>query len=344
LIEKFARDQEKLKLDSKLPDSFNPNNPALQELIKDFVAKQPPEKAPTPEQVQRLEQAMRKLTDKQPELPVENASDFPVPAGLTPSGAPAAAPAPDEIKDWLEGFMERAQESQMGDWLRESPAWRRGLEDLQASIANQRDTGNRWGLDGVIDKLRLPERWPQMSDSALARLRDLPTPKLPQWAPSPPRFSPPNFSAPKLSAPRLPDLSAASIGTILTWLLCLILFALLGWQATRWLGKQSAKALGARPLPGAWPVPPDLVTTRAELIQAFDYLAILKLGMQAKPWNHRAVAKGISAQIEAQSQPAEQLADLYEQARYTQGDERLTEWEREQARDALLRLAGMVPA
>src|SRR5262249_35689336 len=41
---------------------------------------------------------------------------------------------------------------------------------------------------------------------------------------------------------------------------------------------------------GPWPVAPDGVESRRQLIRAFDYLAQLRLGPNAKAWHHRAVA------------------------------------------------------
>jgi hypothetical protein len=90
---------------------------------------------------------------------------------------------------------------------------------------------------------------------------------------------------------------------------------------------------------GPWPVRPEDVSTRTELIRAFDYLALLRLGPAARSWHHRAVARQWAALSEASQAPAETLAGLYETARYTDGPEALTDAERERARQALLTLA-----
>ena len=68
---------------------------------------------------------------------------------------------------------------------------------------------------------------------------------------------------------------------------------------------------------GAWPA------TRAELVQAFDYLALWTLGLAVKSWNHRAVAARWREKSAVCAATAAALASLYEQARYTDGAETL---------------------
>ena len=84
---------------------------------------------------------------------------------------------------------------------------------------------------------------------------------------------------------------------------------------------------------------PEQVTTRTELVQAFDYLALLTLGVEVKSWNHQAVARRWCEKLPACAPLAQALASLYEQARYTDGVEALPPPQRDQARQSLLRLA-----
>jgi hypothetical protein len=70
---------------------------------------------------------------------------------------------------------------------------------------------------------------------------------------------------------------------------------------------------------GPWPVDPTHVRTPAELIQAFEYLSLLRLGPDARSWNHRAIAAHLGARSSEDQRwrlAAEELASLYERARY----------------------------
>jgi hypothetical protein len=123
------------------------------------------------------------------------------------------------------------------------------------------------------------------------------------------------------------------------WLFILIVLALLaaGWY---WLRRQrSAKAAVAPAYLGPWPVQPDAVSNRAELVRAFDYLALLSLGLDVRTWNHLAIARQWTAKAPACTEASHALALLYEQARYTDGGDALTEPQRDAARRSLLMLA-----
>jgi hypothetical protein len=78
-------------------------------------------------------------------------------------------------------------------------------------------------------------------------------------------------------------------------------------------------------------------------VLAFDYLALLKLGPQARSWNHRAVARQWSDRCAACAPDALRLADLYERARYTAGTDALPADERDAARRALGSLVEALP-
>jgi hypothetical protein len=86
-------------------------------------------------------------------------------------------------------------------------------------------------------------------------------------------------------------------------------------------------------------VRPEAVASRADLIRAFDYLALITLGLGVTSWNHHAVAQAWSTQSPAVAATAHALARLYEQARYTGGAEALTESERALACRSLLHIA-----
>jgi hypothetical protein len=121
---------------------------------------------------------------------------------------------------------------------------------------------------------------------------------------------------------------------MLSFLVCL----LLGWRLLRW-GKRSAPTTDARPDLGPWPIRPEAVATRADLVRAFDYLALWTLGLAVASWNHHAVARRWREKSPGCAQTAQALALLYEQARYTAGADALSESERALARRSLLQIA-----
>ncbi len=123
-----------------------------------------------------------------------------------------------------------------------------------------------------------------------------------------------------------------------TWLLFALLFVLVAWQMFRWHRRAVARD-DDRAVLGPWPIRPEAVSTRAELVQAFDYLALRTLGLRVKCWNHQAVAQRWSERVPMCASSAASLALLYEQARYTEGAEQLSEPQRESARRSFHQLA-----
>src|SRR5262249_26192850 len=95
---------------------------------------------------------------------------------------------------------------------------------------------------------------------------------------------------------------------------------------------------------GPWPVLPQAVHTREELVRAFEHLALLCLGPTARHWNHREIAERLSAES-ADPQTirpiAGNLADAYEWPRYAPADEPLPEDNILLARRDLCFLAGV---
>ena len=76
--------------------------------------------------------------------------------------------------------MKRAEESKVGDWLRDSPAWKRAFQDLRASLENP--NAARWKLGDWQSKLLAPDgkAW-KLGAQTLERLKNLPRPDLEQW-------------------------------------------------------------------------------------------------------------------------------------------------------------------
>ncbi len=95
---------------------------------------------------------------------------------------------------------------------------------------------------------------------------------------------------------------------------------------------------------GGWPTSPNGISTRADLVAAFEYLALSQLGISASTCHHRALAERLGEQDgdrRARRLAAETLAWLYEKARYAPAAETLSQDEWTDARLALCLLAGV---
>jgi hypothetical protein len=98
---------------------------------------------------------------------------------------------------------------------------------------------------------------------------------------------------------------------------------------------------------GPWPVVPSEVRTREDVVKAFEYLALLRLGKKAGAANHLDIARQLGSAEDAPAQKRElarELAYLYEQARYAPPEENLSTDEVETARRDLGLLAGVSAA
>jgi len=185
-----------------------------------------------------------------------------------------------------------------------------------------------------LDRL-LPEHglsWPRSLSGESWRWRFPETgPRLPVAAPNLPRTGVPDWG-------RLDGWRALWMLVILTAL------GLILWKTVRHAPLRGVSASDSWKL-GPWPVQPTAVQTREQLIQAFEYLSLLHLGPAARHWHHWTIARGLgqSAGNPAidRRRAAEQLAFLYEQARYAPAAEPLPETALATARRDLCLLAGV---
>lgn len=131
----------------------------------------------------------------------------------------------------------------------------------------------------------------------------------------------------------------------LLWVLVGLGFALALWRTLAWRWGRRAEDRAAGWRLGPWPVRPGDVASRADLVRAFDYLALLRLGRVARAWNHREIAArlGDDARSAERRDAADRLALLYEQARYAPPSDPLPDAALAAARRHLCLLAG-VPA
>jgi hypothetical protein len=152
-----------------------------------------------------------------------------------------------------------------------------------------------------------------------------------------------------VSTPRLPG---ASTGDGESWggmiaLVSLGVLLVLLWKMGSLARFRTALGAGDAWRLGPWPVAPAAVATRSDLVRAFEYLALLRLGPDAGTHHHRELAERLARQGHdepARRQAAEQLAWLYEQARYAPANESLSADEYIEARHALCFLAGVTAA
>jgi hypothetical protein len=91
---------------------------------------------------------------------------------------------------------------------------------------------------------------------------------------------------------------------------------------------------------GPWPVDPHRLSTRQDVVAAFEHLSVLICGPVARTWTHTTIAAALSELAMAEPERAMMLARLYELARYTPVEEPLTTAELAEARRLVCRLAG----
>jgi hypothetical protein len=259
---------------------------------------------------------------------------------------------------WLLKAADRFKELEPS--VRNSPALQKAIRELSRKVDG---ADERWkeldkGANAIADK------WARLSQALpLNRLlpaegfswprsltpRSWPNLPLPQTAPGfgrqPPSTGPP---------PGLPQVTERD-GWRAFWMFVLLAaLALVVWRVLA--RSRAVDLLGGADVwkLGPWPVQPAAVQTREELIRAFEYLSVLQLGPAARSWHHWAIASGLGRFSgkavsttrwgdgwERRRQAAEQLATLYERARYAPPEEPLPEAALATARQDLCLLAGV---
>jgi hypothetical protein len=285
--------------------------------------------------------------------------------------APPAAPeeADDDFTETLRGWLDRMKNWKgVGDVIEDSPAIQSAIEDFTLSLMNdsggpQLDTD--W-LDGAGHLADYAEKGWSAFGSSLADLGNIKFDPLPSIR-LPSLGSMPAFHVPSLGGAPAPGGGSLSFLRYLVWVVMLGAFALIIWQLwTRYATSAHAERAAAGWRLGAWPVDPAKVANGRELIAAFEYLSLLKLGQAAETWNHRDIAvnlAGAEAGSEMGTDPlnsggpspfptpladrrtaADRLAGLYEQARYAPDHGPLPPQALAEARRDLCYLAGVSAA
>lgn len=180
-------------------------------------------------------------------------------------------------------------------------------------------------LERVASTMRLPPLR-QLSLPPPPRWR-LPVVRLPSFGPSSPGSGGMQFSG----SPAQPSRAFTTVAVVVA------VAGVLWILRQRYRRAKLAGPLGAS---AAWTlVPPESIASKDDLIQAFEYVSLLRLGLDARSRHHRALAADLG-DTEPQRSAARQLADFYEQARYAPVQEPLPEGAFLQARSALSLLSG----
>jgi hypothetical protein len=207
-----------------------------------------------------------------------------------------------DIVDWASRF----PKDRLAAPLRDSPAMKKLMEELAGAAA-----GNRPGAVGLdVQLARWQQRWESLKewlpndipdlDLSTLRAPDVHLPSIDLGGSGPARSAAPFLGT---IADLLPVLYVA-IGV-------LIVIGVLRMLRTM---RPSVSSVGATL--GPWPVSPDHIGSRGQLISAFDYLAQLRCGPNAKAWHHRAIAERLPRE-HADKVAARELSALYEWARYS---------------------------
>jgi hypothetical protein len=312
------------KLLPSLPDKTNWER--MQELMKKIPAEL------SPEQKQKLKQQLDKALTKLSSPPKVSGSTFP------PRKAKAADPPQENLETrfsrWAVDLMENAKNTTLGDMLRESSAWQEGIKDFERFLSGQASSGNfpdpgKWNLPFPKDlNIDLEQSW--------AKIKNLSLPQLPSVKIPMPDLSIGN----PLSGLTLPSFSSGSVAMsqALVWVLVVLGLVLVVWQMVRRVGRTGLPIIAWRL--GPWPVDPARISSRAELIVAFEHLALLCVGPQARTWNHCAIGEELGKDQERRL-AASELAALYEWARYAPEPDGLSDQTLAKARRDLCFLAGV---
>jgi hypothetical protein len=359
-------------------EKFNFDNPLLPPNLRDMLKGMKPEDLKEKLNPETLDQIKEKLQQQQPDpqegiKPPPQSNETPppekneeassavgpagpnIPPGMERPGRSDAKDADTTANSRLGRFLERIAQK-VEPKFRDSQAGRRFMRSLGEHMGEK---DPRWaelsrGASAIADRwstfsrsLHLEQAVPEHPPEWLARL-------VPQSWPSL------NLGAhlPTVAPPPMPNMSSVDgprQGGGISWLLGMAGIAgvaVLVWRFFgRYLVEEDPIAKARRQL-GPWPVQPSAVASKEDLIRAFEYLSVLRIGPEARNWNHRHIAQNLgtgnrlSSRRDSQSAPvypkeAEELASLYERARYTPPEDSLPESAFMQARHDIRLLAGV---
>ena len=362
-------DQPPDKLEKLLRDKGN-ENPVVRELVEKFLKDHPALQKGDPA---ALEDALKKFGGQHEDLTdmiMKGLEQKFGPGGigkieeLVPPVVPGEIsqfdnlPKFDELIDedmslenrfgeWLSDLLKNEDvQRDLADFFRDAPDLQEAMTDLFRSLKGPDANGNwmpklpdlgagKWNFDLKPPKMpfdlgKLP-KMPALKMPPMPKL-NLPMPRLGNiGAPRLPGFGP---------APNMPNMRGGpSFAGGAEWVYILVAIVVIGifWWFLRKVD-WSAR-IRRNPVAALLASLPSSITTRTELRRAFDALALTRLGDKARPWNHRHVARQLGTSPN-DSKAADAFANLYEMARYTPGDDRLSPTEQAAVRASLATLAG----
>jgi hypothetical protein len=374
LSEKLLEKRGLLELD-KVLERFHKNNslpfkfdgldprkldPRLKRQVEDILKGNQREHGLNPEGVKALQHVLKNAStppegkeggdskwDHNPANGKANRGQGPFPAAPAPPAPEPVAPEPgiqEKLAEWAKEFAERLQHTRFGEDLRNSEKWQDVMRNLEGVLSDS--GGGKFRLPGdglgkLGERLRLPD-W-NLALPDLSRLK-LPTPSLPSLPRPELNLSLPrmNLGSPSLDGglPSMGGASGLAVSQALLWALLAVLVGGLLWHLRARVALARHGAPAGWQL-GPWPVNPAQIATRADLVLAFEYLALLRLGREARAWNHCEIAGQLGGLNSEQGRAAGELASLYEQARYAPDDEPLAPSDLDAARRNLCLLAGV---
>jgi hypothetical protein len=324
------------------PKTLEGLKPYLQDLFERDV-KQPQLGNMRPEEfAKRVEDAIRKQQEHP--MPVgpkihSGKSPMPIPPPVTPPPQPQE-PRPNQ----------RTRE--MGRWLERNFGESEAVHNMVRDLSKLMTEGGKseklfsWLPDWKAD----PQAMGSWAERNLGFLKDVKLPDLKTGG----------FKMPSVGGGSRPSFGGGGSssggggfsgggGSSGSWigLVIIVLLGAAGVAVAMVLARRDAarKAMQARPGGlGPWPVDPALISSRAELVKAFDYLSLVKCGEVARVWNHRTIAGEMGAPGLPQREAAGTLASFYEHARYAPLDEDLTDAEYAEARRRFRVLTVETPA
>jgi hypothetical protein len=216
------------------------------------------------------------------------------------------------------------------------------LRDLLRSMTDGRGLPDAFDANGPLS--RMLQSMPDLRELLPSNLPSLPELDLHGLSlPSMPSVSVPSVSGPSWSG----GLSMGDGGGlhVLIWIVAVLVLGAVLWKVMHSPAASAERSQRWRL--GPWPVAPSHVSTRGELIVAFEYLALKVLGLDARTRNHLDLAAELGGRPSAdpiRQRAAARLARLYEHARYAPPDEALDQREMADARHDLCCLAGVAVA
>jgi hypothetical protein len=274
-----------------------------------------------PEVLGKLTGRQRELIERWSKAQQEEGTPGPGPGVTSPPPPPVPVdrsrpvPSASSLPEWLQQRVERWA-GNAKDWLKSSDM--QALREFAERLLHSKDESSAV-LKGLAQEA-----------SGLSRF-------LPRLSDYLPRGLSGQMSQIDLRPPSLGALGASRFGWSLGWQALAVAGALglllLAWVAMRW--HRAHRARRARQWrPGPWPVLPSMVQDREQVVRAFEHLAFVLLGREARTMSHGQVARKIG------KPEAMGLATVYEKARYAPPGDELTSEEVAQARRWLCGLAG----